>query len=275
MVPQYRSTTHCRLAKAPDFHEDQSQRSLKGLENTVPKGHGWTTVSFRQLGLTSSFDTILSFPDKGKVNIFSLPEKIRKHIFQKVLYVPHPLYLFQDTGSRVETFAPDRPRQWLSLLYVNRQIHDEAAKILFGINNFTLLDERRPTQCLLNAFLTCIGPMNSASLSHLSIDFPALEVEAGEVRLKHDSLQKLKLLQGHCTNLKTVETSFSIKHIRDLDQVTGNNPQLIMDALSKINSQLHSISSLETVIVRITGPSPALSTMECMRTLGWTILAAY
>jgi hypothetical protein len=47
---------------------------------------------------------------RWKSNIFGLPRKIRNDIYERVFYVPHPLYLFQDTGSRVETFAPERPR---------------------------------------------------------------------------------------------------------------------------------------------------------------------
>jgi hypothetical protein len=35
---------------------------------------------------------------------------LRNDIYEGVLYVPHLLYLFQDTGSRVETFAPEGPR---------------------------------------------------------------------------------------------------------------------------------------------------------------------
>jgi hypothetical protein len=216
-----------------------------------------------------------SHSDRRETNILGLPRKIRARIYQTVLYVPHPLYLFQDTGSKVETFAPERPHRWLALLQVNRQIHEEAAEVLFGMNNFTLLDERRPQDLLLKAFLTCIGPVNSASLTHLSMDFPTLEGPLGEVKLKDDSLQRLKLFQRHCTNLTTLETSFSVKHVRDLDRVAGGSPQLVNEALSQINSQLQTIVSLKTIIVRITGPQPAPLTLDCMRSLGWTIMPAY
>lgn len=216
-----------------------------------------------------------SHSDRRETNILGLPIKIRSRIYQTVLYVSHPLYLFQDTGSRVETFAPERPRRWLALLQVNRQVHQEAAEVLFGMNTFTLLDERRPQDILLKAFLICIGPVNSASLTHLSMDFPTLEGPLGEMKLKEDSLQRLKLLQRHCTNLTTLEISLSVKHVRDLNQVAGDSPQLVNEALSQINSQLQTIPSLETIIVRITGPQPAVSTLECMRSLGWTTLPAY
>lgn len=208
-------------------------------------------------------------------NIFALPREIRNDIYRRVLCVAHPLYLFQDNISQVETFVPERPNQWLALLHVNRQIHIEAAETLYSTHTFALLDERRPQDCLLRAFLTRIGPANSASLSHLSIDFPGLEGAAEEAKLKDDSLRKLNLLQTCCTNLATLETSFSVKHVKNLERVTGENQQLTNEALSQINLRLRSIASLNTIIVRITGPSPAQPTREYMETLGWTILPAY
>lgn len=211
----------------------------------------------------------------GQSNFFGLPRKIRNRIYRAVLYVPHPLYLFQDTGSRVEMFAPERPHRWLALLQVNRQFHVEAAEILYSINHFTLLDERQPQDRLLKAFLACIGPVNSASLSHLDMDFPALDGPAEELKLKDDSLQRLKLLPRHCTTLTTVEMSFSIKHIRDLGRATGENPHFIKEALSQINSQLQAIPSLKNICIRITGPDPSLPTKDCMRALGWAVMPAY
>jgi hypothetical protein len=204
--------------------------------------------------------------------ILSLPRKIRDRIYQTVLYISQPIYLFQDSGPLVEIFTPGRPRRWLALLQVNRQIHDEAAEVLFGINHFTLLDERQPQDRLLGAFLTCIGPVNSAWISRLSMDFPALTSSTGGVKLKDDSLQRLKLLQNHCTHLTTLEFSFSVKHIKDLSLLTGDSPQVQAEALSLIDSQLQTIPSLKTIIIRITGPEPVSSTVHCMQSLGWTTL---
>ena len=62
-------------------------------------------------------------------SFFSLPREIRNKIYKTVLIVAHPVF-FQDAGSRVETFAPDRPFRWLSLLYTNRQMHNEAITVL-------------------------------------------------------------------------------------------------------------------------------------------------
>jgi hypothetical protein len=207
--------------------------------------------------------------------IFDLPRELRNDIYQRVLRIPHYLYLFQDVGTRVETFAPMKPLRWLALLQVNRQLHVEAAETLFGTNKFVLQDEKPPQDRLLNAFLDCIGPMNSASLFHLCMDFPSFEGSMAELKIRDDSLQRLQLLQEYCTNLATLEMSFSVKHIKNLDEVTGEGQQLANEAFLQITSQLQSIPSLRTTIVRISGPSPAPSTLEHMRSLGWTILSAY
>jgi hypothetical protein len=78
------------------------------------------------------------------ISFFSLPREIRNKIYKIVLIVAHPVFLFQDAGSRVETFAPDRPFRLLSLLYTNRQMHNEAIPVLYGMNNFSLVDSTPP-----------------------------------------------------------------------------------------------------------------------------------
>lgn len=57
--------------------------------------------------------------------------EIRNKSYRRMLVVAHPVFLFQDAGSRVETFAPDRPFRWLSLLYTNRQ-RDPLPERTFG-----------------------------------------------------------------------------------------------------------------------------------------------
>ena len=112
-------------------------------------------------------------------DFFGLPRDIRNRIYKIVLIVAHPVYLFQDAGSRVETFAPDRPFQWLSLLYTNRQIHSEATPVLYGVNEFSLVDTTPQQFGLLKSFLDCIGSVNAGLLSHLCINFPVVESRDG------------------------------------------------------------------------------------------------
>ncbi|CAN9146254.1 unnamed protein product [Alternaria alternata] len=59
-----------------------------------------------------SFDSS-KLAESATGNFLDLPKGIRNNIYEKVLAVPHPIYLFQEPNSRVETFAPEKPsRGW-------------------------------------------------------------------------------------------------------------------------------------------------------------------
>jgi len=206
------------------------------------------------------------------INFFSLPGKARDNIYKRVLIVAHPLYLFQDPGSRVETFAPERPFRWLALLYTNRQMKSEAGAVLYGMSNFTFLDTTRQQVGLLQAFLNCIGPVNASLLSHLCINFPVIEGQPGESKLREDSLQSLKLLQEKCINLTTLETHFYSNNSSGLTRMDQDNLQFIREALSQFDVQLKAIPSLDKIIVRVYGGTPTPSVMEFMQGFGWVVL---
>lgn len=211
------------------------------------------------------------------VSFFSLPIEARNNIYKRVLALPHPLYLFQDPGCPVETFAPEKPFQWLALLYTNRQISDEARAVLYGMNHFTLqeVETTQRQSSLLKSFLSCIGPVNAGLLSHLCINFPAterIEGQSGEIRLKADSLQRLQLLQEECTKLKTLETLMYGKNSSGLIKEDQNNAKFIQEVLLEINAQFKGIASLEKIIVRVYSGSPAPSVKEFLQGLGWVVL---
>lgn len=209
------------------------------------------------------------------INFFNLPSKARNNIYKRVLIVAHPLYLFQDAGSRVETFAPDKPLRWNALLYTNRQMNSEASAVLYGMNNFALLDGTRQDVGLVEAFLNCIGPMNSSLLSHLSIDFPVMEGQSGNSKLREDSLESLKFLQEKCTNLATLETHLHNNKFTGWVRANQDNPQIIRDALSQYDVQLKAIPSLDKIIVRVYGGIPTPSVMDVMQGFGWVVLPGH
>ena len=212
------------------------------------------------------------------IGFFSLPRDIRNSIYNIVLIVAHPVYLFQDAGSRVETFAPDRPFRWLSLLYTNRQMHSEAIPVLYGMNNFSLLDTTPQQLGLLESFLDCIGSVNAGLLSHLCINFPVTESidgQPGKVKLRDDSLQSLTLLREKFTKLTTLEIFVNSKSSKDLIRMDQDNLQFIQDGLLQINAQLITIPSLNRVIVRVFGETPAPLVIEFMQGLGWVVLRSH
>ncbi|CAI6336992.1 unnamed protein product [Periconia digitata] len=205
-------------------------------------------------------------------NFLSLPEKIRKEIFRRVLSILHPLFIFQDPGCPVEMFAPDRPPHWLAITYVNREISCEASSVLYEINHFHLLDMTQQQSNILQSFFNCIGARNVAFLSHLDISFPvgeAMDSQPGTFRFGSDSFQSLKLLQRHCNNLSTLEVFIHNKNIGFFENPEG----VIHEALSVIAAEFRAISSLQNVVVRVIPhegiPAPA---KDLMRKFGWAIV---
>lgn len=211
--------------------------------------------------------------DSTAINFFGLPSKARKDIYERVLTVAHPLYVFRDTGPRVETFAPDKPPQWRTLLFVNRKMNSEASAVLYGTNSFTLLDTTRREIGLLQAFLDCIGPVNANLLSHLCINFPDIEGQPGQPRcLREGSLQDLKLLQEKCTNMTTLETHVYSNNSAVFTRTDQDDLQFIREALLQFDVQLRAIPSLKKIIIRVYGGTPTPSVMAFMQGFGWVVL---
>lgn len=204
-------------------------------------------------------------------NFLSLPINVRNNIYERVLAVPQPLHIFQDTGCPVESFIPGKPYQWLALLYTNRQISAEAKAALYRVNSFMFQDvDRRPSNdSPLEAFIRSIGPSNAGSLSQLCINFPVTENVHGEIKIREDSLRRLKLLQKECTNLTTLETLVFSESSKFLIEQNVNS---VREIFWEINTQFRCISLLERIIVRIYTGSLPTSVKEFLQGLGWAVL---
>ncbi|KIX03676.1 uncharacterized protein Z518_07229 [Rhinocladiella mackenziei CBS 650.93] len=210
--------------------------------------------------------------NSGPINFLDLPKLVRDKIYEEALVVLHPVYLFQDPGSQVETFAPDKPLRWLALLHTNRQISVEASAVLYRANHFELVDITEKQIGVLRSFLDCIGTVNAASLSHLCISFPivvSIDEEPGKLRLRDDSQQILKLLEDKCTNLSTLET---VVHYRN-SGFFMRTEQFLREALTYIDGHLKAIHSLQRIIVRVEAQSgvPTSSVKDMMQQLGWLV----
>lgn len=211
----------------------------------------------------------------GPAGFLGLPLGIRKDIYKRVLVVGHPIYLFQDSGSRVETFAPDKPRRWLALLYTNRQIYDEAKAVLYGQNYFCLIDKPQQQDALLRSFLICIGSPNASSLSRLCISFPVVEKaqnQQEDIRVREDSLRGLRLLQEKCSNLKTLELQVSSENSKFLTGAGLGNPQFVQEALVRIDAELKNISSVEKIIIRLYVKDVPSQSVDIIKGFGWVVL---
>ncbi|OJJ72031.1 hypothetical protein ASPBRDRAFT_43432 [Aspergillus brasiliensis CBS 101740] len=222
---------------------------------------------------TTNTPTISATPSP---NFLDLPLKIRNNIYKQVLAIPHPLHIFQDPGCPLEAFAPEKPCFWLALTCVNRLISNETRKILYSVTQFTL--QEMETTChqgtLLESFLNCIGATNSGILSHLCVNFPAIERlsgASGEIRLTEHGLRRLLLLRQSCTGLKTLE-------ILIFGQLTSNlfiNDQINEFARKiflEVDAQIRGIAPLNTIVVRIyTSSIPPVAVREFLQRLGWTV----
>jgi hypothetical protein len=211
--------------------------------------------------------------ESAAFRFLDLPKEIRIDIYQKLLTVPHPLYLFQEPNSRIESFGPGKPHRWLALLLTSRQICHEASVELYGTNQFHLVDTTPQQVKLLQAFLGCIGSENAASLSHLSINFPVLEDidgRPGEVKFRDDSLQSLELLRENCTKLSTLEILVHSKS----NSVFKRADDSLQEALLLIDAQLKTIPSLGKIVVPVKARdgAPTSAAKEIMQGLGWVVV---
>lgn len=125
-----------------------------------------------------------------------LPGEIRNMIYKTLLVKPDPLLV-----PRCD-ILPWR-HHWLALLRANKQIHHEAASIMYGFNTFVL---DRPLRWFpLSGFLERIGPVNGGHLRKLIFDFLNVGTtisRVGEV----DRFEELTVLRK-CTNLETLQTN--------------------------------------------------------------------
>ena len=213
--------------------------------------------------------------NSSSIDFLALPRKIRDEVYRSLFGLSHPIFLFQDVGSEiVESFAPERPFQWLALLYTNRLLYDEARTVLYSFNTFYLEDTTRHQNNLLQSFLDRIGSDNAGLLSHLCIDFPIVESagQSARLELSKDDLHNLDLVQERCTKLKILELLLHGRNYRGLIKASQDDPHFIQEALLRIDTQLKTISPLNKIIIRCCdrGSSPWVT--ESMRGLDWVIV---
>ncbi|PIA99513.1 hypothetical protein CB0940_02604 [Cercospora beticola] len=206
-------------------------------------------------------------------NVLKLPRKIRDRIFEMVLRVPHPIYLFQEMEELVEAFAPEKPIQWLAMLYTSKQLGTEASAVLYGRNKFSLLETTPKEKILLKTFLHGIGLVNASSISHMCISFPSLDSQADYSQFREDSAEILALLREKCTRLKALELLMHSKNCGGWTSTTENTIDNIGGALPYIDRQLNTINGRIQISVRVYSGTLHPLVSATMQDLGWLILA--
>ncbi|KAI6801898.1 hypothetical protein KC361_g1467 [Hortaea werneckii] len=213
-------------------------------------------------------------PHNTTTGFFDLPSNARKKIYEGVLKLSHPVFLFQDGDARVETFAPDRPSNWLALLHTSRQMHQEAAAVLYSANVYTLLDADGQGSELIRGFLKCIGSRHAKTLSHLCITFPTMQRNPGGFQLGPDGAKMFELIRAECSKLAILEAHLAGKSAIHLTETDRSMPDFTLEALTDLDRHVKSISSIQRFIVRVYSGRPAAHRIEVMRGLGWEVLPA-
>lgn len=142
------------------------------------------------------------------LGFFDLPIKIRDDIYQRVLVVPHGIYLFQVYDHAVKSVIPGRPSQWLTSLYANRKMWEETSVVFYGRNRFVFMDITGCQTKLLRSFLHSAGRVNASLVSRVCMSFPSVKSvkdRPEKYALSEDDVDSLKLLRQF-TNLTTLET---------------------------------------------------------------------
>ncbi|KAJ0144520.1 Uncharacterized protein HZ326_12705 [Fusarium oxysporum f. sp. albedinis] len=216
-----------------------------------------TTIGLRQLKCFSFISNIIhAITNLGALLVWfglTRPKKFVLKYTNNFSYSGHHHVFFQDFGTWIETFAPDKPKQWLATLYTNIQIYAEA----------------REHDSLLRSFLSCIGSTNANLLSHLSISFPVAQGQPKEVNIRQDSLKNLALLSGKRNNLKTLEIQVSGESSMLL---TEADPQFAQEALQCIDAELRTVSSVDKIIVRVHTKNLPSSVVDLLQGFGWVVL---
>lgn len=217
---------------------------------------------------------------KGESRFLALPPELRNDIYRRVL-VPDrwlELYMFTRKGfpGTATLWASWKPPQWLTLLFVNRQVHSEANSVFYRCNQFLLSITSSDLAQFLGSFLDCIGPTNAGLLSSISINFPTANIVGRQptgVVLREDAVRSLKLMQGRCTGLTMLKTFLYPQNAYGLvvSSFDADNPQSSWDALAQIDAHYKAIPSLRQVRIKISYATLAPQVVERMQAFGWVV----
>ena len=154
------------------------------------------------------------------------------------------------------------------ILRANKTVHREASSLLYAQNRF---DFAMATPEDLASFLRTIGE-NANYIRHIYVDFPSLrDLEPGNVTLEEGSDGILASIQSACANLRTLTTSSSSTHAMELRLDALDNPNIVTEALSLVNTRFRAISSLQNIIVEVYDDGPSGYIRRKMENHGWVV----
>jgi hypothetical protein len=194
-------------------------------------------------------------------NFLKLPSELRNRIYELCLLHEEPINPWIDYNQRHE-LTP-------GLLRANKTIHREASSLLYAQNRF---DFTMATPEDVASFLRTIGNNNADCIRHICVDFPSpRNLEPGNVTLEEGSDDILVSIQSSCANLRTLTTSLSSTHAMELRLDALDNPKVVTEALTLVNTCFRAISSLQDIVVEVYDDGPSDSIRRKMEDLGWKV----
>ncbi|TVY80582.1 hypothetical protein LSUE1_G007654 [Lachnellula suecica] len=155
------------------------------------------------------------------------------------------------------------------ILRANKTVHREASSLLYAQNRF---DFATATPEDLASFLRTIGDNNANCIRHICVDFQSLrDLEPGNVTLEEGSDGILANIQSACANLRTLTTSLSSTHAMELRLDALDNPNIVTEALTLVNTRFRAISSLQDSIVEVYDDGASGYIRRKMENHGWTV----
>jgi len=193
-------------------------------------------------------------------NFLKLPGELRNRVYELCLLRQEPVNPWIDFNLRQE-LSP-------GLLRANKTVHREASSLLYAQNRF---DFTMATPEDVASFLGTIGRNNADCIRHVCVNFPNLrDLEPGNVTLEEGSDGILANIQSGCANLRMLTTSLYSTYAMELRLDALDNPKIVTEALTLVNTRFRAISSLQDIIVEVyeDGPSYIRKKME---NHGWTV----
>jgi hypothetical protein len=191
-------------------------------------------------------------------------------IYEELLVASEPILLNGLLGvNNASPFSPQisthaAPQLSLSILFVNRAIHNEASSILYSRNCFrparnaffqlpevgnsrqTLNRRFKGHGQILLTFLILIGIQNARFLRRICIPFPQFEdCRVGNITLEANGRRLLNCIQRACPNLTTLELSVH----KSSPLHTIRDKRLLAEAMAEVDARFKAMPSLINVFV--------------------------
>jgi hypothetical protein len=108
------------------------------------------------------------------------------------------------------------------------------------------------------SLLEQIGSKNAAHIRHVCVNFPSFcSLDLGNIVLEEDSIGIFASIYCHCTNLSTLTTSLDSTNAMELGLNDLDNPNIVTEALTSVNTCFKTIPSIREIVVEVYEGGPS------------------